>query len=106
MSNTGDRKPTQSQSWLNLQAHAGRLAKTPLKDLLTQTGRHEECTAQACGLVMDFSRQHLDQETLQALLSLAEERQLESWREKLFAGEPVNNTEDRAALHMALSTPG
>ncbi|MCH7509959.1 MAG: hypothetical protein IIB68_09000, partial [Proteobacteria bacterium] len=46
MSTTGDHNPTQSQSWLNLQAHAERLAKTPLKDLLTQTGRHNACTAQ------------------------------------------------------------
>ena len=106
MSNTGGHNLTRSQSWLNLQAHAERLAKTPLKDLLTQTGRHRECTTHACGLVMDFSRQHLDPDTLQALLALAEERQLEKQREKLFAGESVNNTEDRAAMHMALrATP-
>ena len=106
MSDAGGHQLTRSPSWLALQAHAERLAKTPLKDLLTQTGRHNACTARACGLVMDYSRQHLDKDTLNALLSLAEERQLESWREKLFAGEALNNTENRAAMHMALrATP-
>jgi len=107
MKNTGDHNLTRSASWLALQAHAQRLAKAPLKDLLNQAGRRHEYSVQACGLVMDFSRQHLDRDTLNSLLSLAEERQLERWREKLFAGEPVNNTEDRAAMHMALrATPG
>ena len=101
-----NKRLTQSPSWLDLLAHTERLAKAPLKDLLTETGRHNEFSTQACGLVMDFSRQHLDRDSLQSLLSLAEERQLETWRAKLFAGKTVNNTENRAAMHMALrATP-
>ncbi len=97
-----DTKLTQCPSWPALVAHAERLAPVPLQDLLNQPGRRTEFSAWACGLGMVFSRQHLDQDTLNSLLSLAAERQLESWREKLFAGEPVNNTENRAAMHMAL----
>ena len=61
-----NKRLTQSPSWLDLLAHTERLAKAPLKDLLTETGRHNEFSTQACGLVMDFSRQHLDRDSLQS----------------------------------------
>src|SRR3546814_5331442 len=39
------------------------------------------------------------------LQSLARQQGLDSWRQRLFAGAHVNNSEDRAALHMALRAP-
>jgi len=50
----------------------------------------------------DFSKQALDIKGLDALLDLAAKCDLEEWRAKLFAGERVNTSEDRAVLHMAL----
>ena len=51
------------------------------------------------GMVFDFTRHLIDEETLKTLLALAEEAKLEEWRDKLFNGETINNTEGRAALH-------
>jgi glucose-6-phosphate isomerase len=50
----------------------------------------------------DFSKQALDKAGLEALLALAAKCDLEEWRAKLFSGERVNTSEDRAVLHMAL----
>ena len=57
------------------------------------------------GLVLDFSRQLLDARGLELLLALAEETEVCRWIELMFAGFPVNNTEDRPALHIALRRP-
>ncbi len=54
----------------------------------------------------DFSKQALSSEALSALLKMAAKCDLEEWRAKLFAGESVNSSEDRAVLHMALRGVG
>ena len=54
----------------------------------------------------DFSKQALDQAGLDALLSMAAKCDLEEWRAKLFSGERVNTSEDRAVMHMALRGVG
>ena len=93
---------THCPSWPVLARHAERLAGVPLATLLDEPGRFEAFSREACGLLLDFSRQHLDAAALESLLALASERRLAEWREALFTGERVNNTEDRPALHMAL----
>jgi len=50
----------------------------------------------------DFSKQAISVNALDALQDLAAACHLEEWRAKLFAGETVNTSEDRAVLHMAL----
>lgn len=54
----------------------------------------------------DFSKQAVSQEALEALLNLAAQCHLEEWRAKLFAGDTVNTSENRAVLHMALRGAG
>ena len=54
----------------------------------------------------DFSKQALDAKALEALLTMAAKCDLEEWRAKLFSGERVNTSEDRAVLHMALRGVG
>ncbi len=54
----------------------------------------------------DFSKQAISENALNALLSLAAGCHLEEWRAKLFAGETVNTSENRAVLHMALRGVG
>jgi glucose-6-phosphate isomerase len=56
-------------------------------------------------LTLDFSKTSIDGETLVALLDLAHAADLDSFRKRLFAGEVVNPTEGRAAMHMALRSP-
>lgn len=64
--------------------------------------RARRLSAEAAGIFLDFSRQRIDAEVLDALFALAQARGLDAARAALWRGEPVNHTEDRAALHMAL----
>ncbi|MCC5795380.1 MAG: glucose-6-phosphate isomerase [Chromatiales bacterium] len=92
-------------SWSALQQHAARLSRIPLTSLLDQPGRFETCSREADPLLLDFSRQRVTPEVLAALAELARERELPAWIELLFSGARVNQTEGRAALHMALRDP-
>ena len=73
---------------------------------LDAPGRHAAMTAEAAGLHLDFSRQLIERDTLDLLLALAAERDLGAWIAHLFAGAPVNSSERRPALHMALRNLG
>ncbi|UCG96923.1 MAG: glucose-6-phosphate isomerase [Burkholderiales bacterium] len=57
---------------------------------------------EAAGIEADLSRNLATDETWRLLLALADAAQLARWRERLFAGEPINNTEGRPAWHTAL----
>lgn len=92
-------------SWQTLETHREDLTRRHLRELLDEPGRFEACSVSACGLTLDFSRNLLTEATLELLSGLAAERQLPDWVEHLFAGDRVNNTEDRPALHMALRRP-
>jgi glucose-6-phosphate isomerase len=54
------------------------------------------------GILFDYSKNRITEETLSLLLALARERKLERWINRMFAGEPINNTENRPVLHIAL----
>ncbi len=54
------------------------------------------------GLLADFSRQRLNQQTFDLLLKVAEVAEVTGWRDRLFAGEKINISEHRAVLHPAL----
>lgn len=94
---------SQLLSWKALQQHQQQLATTSLSSLFhNDAQRFEHYSQEACGLLLDYSRNHLTPETLRLLLQLAEECQLADWIQRLYNGEPVNHTEGRAALHIAL----
>jgi glucose-6-phosphate isomerase len=57
-------------------------------------------------LTLDFSKTSIGTDGLVALLELAQIADLDGFRRRLFAGEAVNTTEGRAAMHMALRAPG
>ncbi len=54
------------------------------------------------GILVDFSRQRLKQQTLKLLLGLAQAADVPGWRDRMFAGEKINFSENRAVLHPAL----
>ncbi|MEP1471871.1 MAG: glucose-6-phosphate isomerase [Halieaceae bacterium] len=64
--------------------------------------RASRFTAEAAGLQLDYAKQCIDEETLRCLLQLAEEAALPERAKALLAGEEVNNTESRPALHSLL----
>ncbi|MCX7072157.1 MAG: glucose-6-phosphate isomerase [Gammaproteobacteria bacterium] len=64
--------------------------------------RARRYAAEACGLYLDYSKQRLGDEVLTALLALADQQQLPAWISRMFAGEVINATEQRAVGHVAL----
>ena len=98
--------PTQLPAWKALEANRDQIAKTTLKELFgADPTRGERLTAEACGLYLDYSKNRVNDETLKDLVQLAKEVGLEAHRDKMFAGEKINITEDRAVLHVALRAP-
>jgi glucose-6-phosphate isomerase len=95
-------KPEQQPAWKSLTRLASDLAREPLTRLLDDPARNAALRLEAPGMSVDFSKQRLDVAALQGLLALAREQDLEGRRSALFAGEPVNTTEERPALHTAL----
>jgi len=79
------------------------LRRTGLVELFRrEPGRFEAMHARGAGLLLDYSRNLLDSDTLALLVRLAEDAGLRTRIRALFAGENVNASEDRPALHTAL----
>ena len=90
-------------AWRALTPHAESLRGRSIKQLFAEDAqRFARLSLQAEGLTFDFSRQLLDAQGLKMLLELAEQTEVPRWIELMFTGHPVNNTEDRPALHVAL----
>src|SRR5262245_48865502 len=90
-------------AWRALTARAELLKDRSIKDLFAADAkRFERFSLDAQGILLDFSRQLLDADALKSLLALAEETEVPRWIELMFGGHPINNTEDRPALHVAL----
>ena len=86
-----------------LEQLASSIKPTHLKSLFEgEANRFEQFHVQSEHLLYDFSKQKINSKVLQELLNLATESDLHPWIEKLFAGEKINQTEDRAAWHTAL----
>ncbi|MFK7792348.1 MAG: glucose-6-phosphate isomerase [Devosiaceae bacterium] len=86
-----------------LSPHAARLASTHLRTLLEdEPNRFDRFSHNACGLLIDWSKEKIDQDAWQALVRLAGEKSVEAARAAMLAGQPINTTEDRAVLHTAL----
>lgn len=96
----------QLPAWQRLMAHQQTLAHVSIATLFAADAQRASALRfEAAGLHVDLSRHRLTHETLQALLALAASVDVESWRDRLFAGEALNHTEDRAATHTALRSP-
>jgi glucose-6-phosphate isomerase len=86
-----------------LEAHRVEIAARRTVDFFAEDPkRFEHFSARLDDLLYDYSKNRLTRATLGHLFDLARAAKLEEWREALFTGEKVNNTEQRAALHMAL----
>jgi glucose-6-phosphate isomerase len=97
---------TQSAAWRELQQHARDLAGRSISELFAaDAGRVQAFSAEAAGLYLDYSKQRVDVRALELLQALARQRDLPGWIARLFGGEAVNHTENRAALHVALRAP-
>lgn len=93
----------QLPSWQALEKSALEMKKTHLKTLFAQDdSRFLTFSTQIPGVLFDYSKQLIDKNVFTQLIKLANECDIASWREKMFSGEKINITEQRAVLHTAL----
>ena len=99
--------PADTKSWSQLLHHAESWRTVHLAELFeNDVARSVQFVAEAAGLRYDYSFQRAGAMTLRLLANLAAERGLPAWRDALLSGQPVNNTENRAAWHSALRAGG
>ena len=97
---------TERAAWKALESHFQAIQGVHLRQLFADDPqRGQRFTAEAAGIYLDYSKNRITGETLQLLVQLAEECGLRNRIRAMFEGEPINSTEQRAALHTALRTP-
>ena len=90
-------------AWRKLMDEGARLRPIHLRDLFAaDAGRFDALSASLDDLFVDVSKEKIDAAALGSLLELAEAAEVAGRRDALFAGAPLNLTEGRAVLHMAL----
>lgn len=88
--------------WQHLSDLFDETQSRAILDLFDDPTRFNTFSVQCGDLLLDYSKTNLDDDTKAALLTLAQNSTIESKRDAMFAGDPINQTEDRAVLHTAL----
>lgn len=95
--------PTQTPSWQALSQHYQEIFPQHMRDMFAEDEhRAEKLSLKLDDFLLDYSKQRITSKTLELLLQLARETDVENWRERMFTGEKINFTENRAVLHTAL----
>ena len=95
--------PTQTQSWPALQKHFETMQSVHMRDLFAaDPQRFENFSLQFEDILVDYSKNRIDADTMRLLLELAREVDLADGIAKMFRGAKINATENRAVLHTAL----
>ena len=99
---------TNSAAWKALVAHHEKMQDVRIRDLFeSDSGRFEKFSHKLDdGLVVDFSKNRITEETVSLLVALAEQAGVPGYIEKMFSGERINITENRPVLHVALRNRG
>ncbi|UYQ70515.1 glucose-6-phosphate isomerase [Pelagibacterium flavum] len=90
-----------------LKKHKKRLAGTSMRELFTHDeDRFSSYSASFGDILLDYSKNRIDSQSMAALFDLARETDVEARRHQMWAGDPINITENRSVLHMALRYGG
>ena len=96
-------RPTALPAWKALKAHQTELASLHMAKLFRKDDdRFEKFSLRFEDILLDFSKNRVKKPTMKLLHELAMQADLPGWIEKMFSGERINCTEDRAVLHIAL----
>jgi len=94
---------TDSVIWHDLQNHFSEVADLQMRDMFAEDPhRFDKFSLCFNDILFDYSKNRITEKTLSLLFKLARERKLDAKIEAMFAGEKINQTEDRAVLHVAL----
>jgi glucose-6-phosphate isomerase len=97
---------TKRASWVSLEDHFEKIQGLHLRDLFAQDpARGKTYSVESVGIYLDYSKNRITKETLDALFSLADESGLRASIEAMFRGDAINITENRSVLHTALRAP-
>lgn len=96
-------KKNQNKSWKNLENLYKKYHNQHMRDLfVADSMRAQKYTVQFEDLYFDYSKNRINDEIMQALISLAQEHKLSEKIDDMFSGKKINKTENRAVLHTAL----
>lgn len=99
--------PTLTTPWQNLSSLATESGNTHMRQLFeVDAERAQRYQTKACGILLDYSKNRINDKVVAELLQLAEACMLTVQRDAMFAGENFNTTENRAVLHTALRYQG
>jgi glucose-6-phosphate isomerase len=95
---------TQSPEWKALQSHAEEMKKTHLRELFSDQSRFERMSIdeRSLGILLDYSKNIATGQTMALLRDLAASTGVAEQAQRMFSGEKINWTEERAVLHVAL----
>ena len=95
--------PTTTNAWQDLTDHFHEIKKTHMRDLFAQDpSRFEKFHIKFSDFLFDYSKNIITEETMKLLYQLAKECKIDDAIEKIFSGDKINVTENRAVLHSAL----
>ena len=100
------RTPIDLPAWHSLQRHAASTRELGMRDLFAQDPRRAETFSLRWNeILLDYSKNRITSETLSLLRKLLKEAKVEELRDRMFRGDRINFTENRAVLHIALRRP-
>jgi glucose-6-phosphate isomerase len=95
--------PTTTKSYKELKSHYEKIKNTHMRRLFEDDPqRFSEFSLTFKDIFLDYSKNIVTQETMKLLFNLAEEANLKDAIKQMFSGKKINETEDRAVLHIAL----
>lgn len=98
--------PTKTASWKALTREADKLKKTTIQELFeNDVDRFSRFSTKSGGFLLDYSKNLITKDTIRLFKELAGEIKLADAKAKMFGGELINQTENRAVLHTALRAP-
>ena len=93
-------------AWDLVKAEIDATRNLHLRELLTnKPDRVKRFTVEAAGWTLDYSKNRITADLMKRLVALAEASDLKRWRDAMFSGEVINETEGRSVLHTALRRP-
>ncbi len=96
-------KLTDIPAWKALLKHKNKTESVSMRDLFAQEeNRFESFHLRFNDILLDYSKNRINKETMSLLMDLAKQSGIKDWTEKMFSGEKINHTENRAVLHTAL----
>ncbi|MCK4390370.1 MAG: glucose-6-phosphate isomerase [Desulfobacterales bacterium] len=94
---------TESATWNALEVHYQEIKQVHMRDLFKQDPqRFEKFSVTLNDILLDYSKNRITETTMSLLMELADQADVMGWTEKMFTGEKINLTENRAVLHVAL----